>query len=245
MNGSPSRYGWYSENSENWGAPGRCCCGARLRGEIAGDAVESGTPSHRMAKPAYHTVLQILQHPIYAGAYVFGRTGQRTRVVDGRARKTEGHRKSMDAWNVLLRKDHHPGYIPWEEFEENQKMISENAHMQKRMVRKSARGGRALLTGLVRCGRCGRMMRIFYGARSGHSHRYQCRGDDLTLVRVYASESAGVRVDRAVASTAPGGCFRLCGGSRHPRRRAGRTGRTTTCYWLSGVSSRKFVMRPL
>jgi DNA invertase Pin-like site-specific DNA recombinase len=148
---------------------------------------------------AYHTVLQILQHPIYAGAYVFGRTGQRTRVVDGRARKTEGHRKSMDAWNVLLR-DHHPGYIPWEEFEENQKMISENAHMQKRMVRKSARGGRALLTGLVRCGRCGRMMRIFYGARSGHSHRYQCRGDDHHVGAGLCIGVGGVRVDRAVAS---------------------------------------------
>jgi hypothetical protein len=44
------------------------------------------------------------------------------------------------------------------------------------MARKSARGGRALLTGLVRCGRCGRMMRVFYGMRSGHAHRYQCRG---------------------------------------------------------------------
>src|SRR5215471_16517007 len=123
--------------------------------------------------PAYHTVLQILQHPMYAGAYVFGRTGQRTRAVDGRARKTEGHRKSMDAWNVLLR-DHHPGYIPWEEFEENQKMISENAHMQKRMVRKSARGG--------------------------HSHRYQCRGDDHHVGAGLCIGVGGVRVDRAVAS---------------------------------------------
>jgi Recombinase len=40
---------------------------------------------------AYHTVLQILTHPVYAGAYVFGRTTQRTRIVDGRARKTTGH----------------------------------------------------------------------------------------------------------------------------------------------------------
>ncbi len=43
---------------------------------------------------------------------------------------------------------------PWlphtrEEFEENQRMIAENAHMKKRMTRRSARGGRALLTGLA------------------------------------------------------------------------------------------------
>src|SRR5437764_9961402 len=102
-------------------------------------------------RAAYHTVLQILRHPVYAGAYVFGRTTQRTRIVDGRARKTTGHSKPMAAWNVLLR-DHHPGYISWEQYEENQKLIAENAHMQRRTDRKSARGGRALLTGLVRCG---------------------------------------------------------------------------------------------
>ena len=34
--------------------------------------------------------------------------------------------------------------------------------MQKRASRKAGRGGEALLTGLVRCGRCGRMMRVFY-----------------------------------------------------------------------------------
>ena len=50
--------------------------------------------------------------------------------------------------------------------------------MQKRTSRKAGRGGEALLTGLVRCGRCGRMMRVFYGVQSGHAHRYQCRGDD-------------------------------------------------------------------
>lgn len=148
---------------------------------------------------AYHTVLQILRHPIYAGAYVFGRTADRTRIVDGRARKTTGHSKPRAAWNVLLR-DHHPGYISWEQFEANQLLISENAHMQKRTERKSARGGRALLTGLVRCGRCARTMRVFYGSRSGHAHRYQCRGDDSHVGGWLCIGVGGVRVDRAVAA---------------------------------------------
>jgi len=148
---------------------------------------------------AYHTVLQILRHPIYAGAYVFGRTTQRTRVVDGRARKTTGHSKPMARWSVLLR-DHHPGYISWEQYEANQKLISENAHMQRRTDRKSARGGRALLTGLVRCGRCGRTMRVFYGSRSGHAHRYHCRGDDSHVGGWLCIGIGGVRVDRAVAA---------------------------------------------
>lgn len=149
--------------------------------------------------PAYHTVLQVLQNPIYAGAYAFGRTADRTRVVDGRARKTSGHRRPMSSWNVLL-KENHAGYISWEAFEENQSMIVENAHMKKRAARKSARGGRALLTGLARCGRCGRMMRIFYGSKSSTSHRYQCRGDDSHIGSFLCIGIGGVRVDRAVAA---------------------------------------------
>ena len=148
-------------------------------------------------RPAYHTILNILQHPVYAGAYVFGRTTQRTSVVADRARKTIGHSKPMHAWNVLLR-DHHLGYISWEQFEENQKMIAENAHMQKRTARKSGRGGRALLTGLVRCARCGRMMRVFYGMNSGHAHRYQCVGDQEHAATGLCVGIGGVRVDRAV-----------------------------------------------
>ena len=158
----------------------------------------AGADHVKWQAPAYHLVLGMLKHPIYAGAYVFGRRGNRTRVVEGRARKGSGHHKPMNAWSVLLR-DHHAAYISWDEFEEHQKMIAENAHMQKRASRKSGRGGRALLTALVRCGRCGRMMRVFYGMRSGHAHRYQCRGDDKHVGAGLCIGIGGVRVDRAVA----------------------------------------------
>jgi DNA invertase Pin-like site-specific DNA recombinase/polyhydroxyalkanoate synthesis regulator phasin len=148
--------------------------------------------------PAYHSVVQVLHNPIYAGAYAFGRRTKRTRIVDGRAVKTEGHQKAMADWNVLIR-DHHQGYIPWERFAENQRMLLENAHMKQRAARKSGRGGRALLTGLTRCGRCGRMMRVFYGMRSGHAHRYQCRGDDGHVGAGLCIGIGGVRVDQALS----------------------------------------------
>jgi hypothetical protein len=160
-----------------------------------------GPMGHRIEWKAaqYFTVIELLHHPIYAGAYVFGRTGQRVQVVAGRAHKTDGHAKPMAQWSVLIR-DHHPGYITWTEFEENQRMLAENAHMKKRMARKSARGGRALLTGLVRCGRCARMMRVFYGMQSGNAHRYQCRGDSALGAMAACIGIGGVRVDRAVAA---------------------------------------------
>lgn len=146
---------------------------------------------------AYHTVHQVLKSPIYAGAYAFGRTRAVTRIVDGRARKTDGHKRAMADWGVLLR-DNHEGYITWERFEENQRIILENAHMKKRTSRKSARGGRALLSGLARCGCCGRMMRVFYGGRAGNPYRYQCRGgsNDPGL----CNGVGGMRTDRAVVA---------------------------------------------
>jgi DNA invertase Pin-like site-specific DNA recombinase len=148
--------------------------------------------------PAYHSVMQILHNPLYAGAYAFGRKGQRTRIVDGRARKVSGFDKPREDWNVLLR-DNHPGYISWQDYENNQRLLLENAHMKKNCARKSARGGRALLTGLMRCGHCGRMMRVFYGQAKGNAHRYQCRGDDAHVGAGLCIGIGGVRIDRAVA----------------------------------------------
>lgn len=157
-----------------------------------------GRSSIEWQLPAYHNILSILRNPLYAGAYAFGRTEVRTRVVDGRARKTTGHKKPLERWSVLLH-GHHPGYITWEEFERNQTMLSENAHMQKRAARKASRGGRALLAGMLRCARCGRMLRVFYGSRSGHAHRYQCIGDDMRAEGRRCVGIGGIRVDRAVS----------------------------------------------
>ncbi len=148
--------------------------------------------------PAYHSVMQILHNPLYAGAYAFGRRAQRTRITNGRARKTSARPKSRDEWSVLLR-DNHASYIDWQEYDDNQKLLLENAHMKKNCARKSARGGRALLTGLMRCGRCGRMMRVFYSMGKGNAHRYQCRGDDGHVGAGLCIGIGGVRVDRAVA----------------------------------------------
>ncbi|WP_247338365.1 recombinase family protein [Bradyrhizobium sp. CW4] len=148
--------------------------------------------------PAYHSVMQILHNPLYAGAYAFGRRAQRTRIVDGRAGKVSGFDKPREEWNVLLR-DNHRGYISWQDYEANQKLLLENAHMKKNCARKSARGGRALLTGLMRCGRCGRIKRVFYGMAKGNAHRYQCRGDDAHVGAGLCIGIGEVRIDRAVA----------------------------------------------
>jgi hypothetical protein len=71
--------------------------------------------------------------------------------------------------------------------------------MKKNCARKSPRGGRALLSGLMRCGRCGRMMRVFYGMGKGNAHRDHCRGGDALVGVGLCIGIGGMRVDRAVA----------------------------------------------
>ncbi len=76
--------------------------------------------------PAYNTVHNILTNPIYAGAYAFGRTRSTVSVVDGRKRIRRGVRRPIAEWDVLI-KDHHEGYIDWDAFERNQRIIADNA----------------------------------------------------------------------------------------------------------------------
>jgi hypothetical protein len=49
-----------------------------------------------------------------------------------------------------------PELITWDQFERNQKILAENNFMRTGTGRKAGRGGQGLLTGLLRCRRCGR-----------------------------------------------------------------------------------------
>jgi hypothetical protein len=79
----------------------------------------------------------------------------------------------MAAWRVLLH-DHHAGYITWTAFERNQERLRRNAFSKPAGRAKAGRGGRALLAGLLRCRRCGRMLQVAYTSR-GTVARYVCR----------------------------------------------------------------------
>jgi DNA invertase Pin-like site-specific DNA recombinase len=147
--------------------------------------------------PVYFNVHSIITNAMYAGAYVFGKTERRTQVTGGRARKTDGHRKPMQDWTVLIR-EHHPGYITWEQFERNQHMIAKNAHMLPGSEPKAGRGGRALLSGLMRCGRCGRKLNTWYHHKN-NTIRYSCLGTNAEYCGNLCIAFSGRRVDKAVA----------------------------------------------
>jgi DNA invertase Pin-like site-specific DNA recombinase len=150
------------------------------------------------APAVYSALLSLLANPIYGGAYAFGKTQTRTRVIEGRARKTVGHKKPRSEWTVLI-PDHHSGYISWEQYERNQATMAANVHMKSRAEPKAGRGGRALLSGLLRCLRCGRMLYVSYSGSQGMVLRYQCRGAHMNQGDPRCITFSGLRVDRAVA----------------------------------------------
>jgi hypothetical protein len=145
--------------------------------------------------PSYATLHSILTKPVYAGAYAYGKTETRTKIVEDRARKSAGHRKPQSEWKVLI-KEHHPGDLSWDEYERNQSMIAANAHMHSGGEPKAGRGGGALVSGLLRCRRCGRMMQVFY---PGTLVRYVCNAGRSRYGEGTCISFGGLRVDAAVS----------------------------------------------
>ena len=129
---------------------------------------------------SYRLVYQTLRHPIYAGAFVFGRS-QTTRALDPETRQIVVRREArskMKDWPVLIQ-DHHPAYISFAQYLRNQERLHANLAMKGSSTDEShagaAREGRALLQGLARCGHCGRRMYVNYGgARAARSLQYRC-----------------------------------------------------------------------
>ena len=149
--------------------------------------------------PVYNTVHHMLTNPVYAGAYVFGRTGSRTTIESGRKRIVRGFRKERAAWEVLIL-DHHDGYIGWADFERNLRLISDNANGKSFLSRGSVRRGQALLAGLLRCGHCGRKLHVAYSGADGNTGRYHCRGGHLNHGGDRCISFGGMRIDRAIGA---------------------------------------------
>ena len=147
--------------------------------------------------PVYNTVHHILTNPIYGGAYAFGRTGSRVTIEAGRKRVVRGFKRERSEWDVLLT-DHHEGYLSWQEFERNQRLIADNANSKGLMARGSVRRGETLLAGLLRCGHCGRKLHVAYGGTHGEAGRYHCKGSFVNHGGDRCISFGSLRVDQAV-----------------------------------------------
>jgi len=121
----------------------------------------------RWGRLTHSRVVGILSNPSYTGAYVFGRYRSR-RVVepDGTIRTVSGE-VPREQWEVVIH-DHHPAYLSWQRFLENQQRLRANCtHSGARPPRE----GWALCQGILLCGGCGRPLSVDY--RDGGA-RYEC-----------------------------------------------------------------------
>ena len=147
--------------------------------------------------PKYHTVHRLLTNPVYAGAYVFGRTVTQARFEGGRKVVTHGIARQREEWEVMIR-DHHDGYITWEAYDRNQTVIAGNANMKGAMVPGSVRNGGGLLVGLLRCGHCGRRLKVHHNERQGA--RYICNTEIGNLSNKNCIAFSNMRIDAAVSA---------------------------------------------
>jgi DNA invertase Pin-like site-specific DNA recombinase len=123
----------------------------------------------RWNRPSRATLSDMLRHPAYAGAYVYGRRHHDGRLrVPGQPHSGRRFRRDPRTWTVL-QQGAYPAYIDWGTFERNQEQMAANRNRYPGIPR----GGGALLGGLVACGVCGRRMFTGYND-DGHEARYVC-----------------------------------------------------------------------
>lgn len=137
---------------------------------------------------SHSNVRRVLHNPRYAGAFFYGRTKMHQNV-DGT--------KSMlklpeEEWHAFI-PDAHQGYISFEEFRENQKILQQNAQAYGEKNRKSSpREGNALLQGLAVCAVCGSRMTVRY-----HS-------GPIGIVPSYACQKYGIEHAQKICQCIPG-----------------------------------------
>lgn len=150
------------------------------------------------ATPTYTQIHHVLTNPVYAGAYVYGKT-RRERYVDesGNIRKRVRHLPRSE-WSVLLT-EHHEGFIDWTTYEKNQERLAKNTRPGPHKAGGAVREGAALLQGLATCGQCGRRLRVYYQGKNS-TPGYHCPGHTLANGRAYyCMRVGGRRIDDAVA----------------------------------------------
>ncbi len=127
--------------------------------------------------PTLSFIQDVLRNPVYAGAYVHGRRPVETVFEDGKLAKRAGSPREPEDCHVFLR-NHHEGYIDWQEYELNRKRLRRNCmRFESDPATAAVRGGHGLLGGVLRCGHCGRKLQVRYWGKKGTTPRYFCKGD--------------------------------------------------------------------
>lgn len=125
-------------------------------------------------KPTYSRILAFLNNPAYAGTFVYGRR-QKRKLGPSTTGRSRTLLRDPKQWPIVIH-DHHPGYIQWEEYERNQRQLQNNTASEANHRGGAVKAGSALLSGLMRCGICGRMMYVRYSGLRQRFVYYECMG---------------------------------------------------------------------
>ena len=143
------------------------------------------------------TAMRVLSNPRLAGAYVYGRRRYR--------RGTEGTKhivRKLDCgeWQACI-PNAHPGYISWEQYQQNLKLLASNGRGYELARGSPPREGAALLQGRAICGRCGRHLRVAYRSTRGKQEAwYVCDRAHGYLGDRDCQSIAGPVVDEAIGA---------------------------------------------
>src|SRR6266404_3971629 len=157
------------------------------------------TPTRRSDKrsPTASSAMRVLNNPRYAGVYVYGRRRYR-RAADGTKKIQRKHEYSE--WLACI-PNAHPGYISWEQHQQNLKLLATNGRGYELARVSPPREGVALLQGRAVCGRCGRHFRVRYVSRRGKREAwYVCDRANATLGWPNCQSIAGQAVDEAIGA---------------------------------------------
>src|SRR6516162_4623204 len=102
----------------------------------------------RWVDASYHAIHQVLTNPVYAGAYVYGKTRTEMTLDASGVRRKRIRLLPRDHWQVLI-KEHHEGFIDWQTYEANQQRIARNTRPGPHKAGGAVREGNALIQGLA------------------------------------------------------------------------------------------------
>lgn len=134
-----------------------------------------GGPRHgevTWKEPDFAALMRMLKNPIYAGAYVYGQYEYDSFDRSPTNGKAKVHIRPIEDWPVCL-KDVYPAYITWDQFVETQRVL--RANWYRHDSQGAPRKGKALLQGIVYCGRCGAKMTVYhYSSKEKRAPGYGC-----------------------------------------------------------------------
>lgn len=132
--------------------------------------VQQGAEAGRITwvRPTYQMIQQVLTSPVYAGVFVYGRRKQE--MTPGDPPTITARRQALEEWEIVV-PGVYPAYISYDQYMLNRRHLRDNLYNFAAKGCGAPREGRALLQGLVVCGRCGRRMSVSHGSSY---LRYQC-----------------------------------------------------------------------